>query len=73
MSLWKRFRHRLEAWGCLLDSGVTIVVVHRSAYPSPAAASAVTDWLRAHGATSVTTAREAEVLQVPAVSDSRVK
>ena len=62
-----------EAWHCLLDNGVTTVVVHRSAYPSPAEADAVTGWLRARGATSVTTAREAEVLQVPAVSASGVK
>jgi hypothetical protein len=62
-----------EAWGCLLDNGVTIVVVHRSAYPSPAEANAVTGWLRARGATPLTTAREAEVLLVPAVSGSRVK
>jgi hypothetical protein len=62
-----------EAWSCLLDNGVTIVVVHRSAYPSPAEANAVTGWLRARGATSLTTAREAEVLRVPAASGSRVK
>jgi len=62
-----------QAWRCLLDNGVTTVVVHRSAYASPAEADAVSDWLRARGATSVTTAREAEVLQVPAVRVSRVK
>jgi hypothetical protein len=62
-----------EAWRCLLDNGVTTVVVHRGAYPNPDAADAVTGWLRAHGATSITTAREAEVLQVPAVSGSGVK
>jgi hypothetical protein len=63
----------IEAWRCLLADGVTTVVVHRGAYLNPAEANAVTDWLRARGATPVTTAREAEVLQVPAVSGSGVK
>jgi hypothetical protein len=71
--LQRPLTHPDEAWGCLLDNGVTIVVVHRSAYPSPAEANAVTGWLRARGATSLTTAREAEVLRVPAASGSRVK
>jgi len=62
-----------QAWRCLVDNGVTTVVVHRSAYPNPVEADAVTGWLRAHGATWVTTAREAEVLQIPAVSVSGVK
>jgi hypothetical protein len=48
-------------------------VVHRSAYPNPAEADAVSRWLRRHGATSVTIVQEAEVLQVPAVSGSGVK
>jgi hypothetical protein len=62
-----------EAWRCLLDNGVTTVVVHRGAYMNPDAADAVTGWLRAHGATSITTVREAEVLQIPAESGSGVK
>jgi hypothetical protein len=62
-----------EAWQCLRANGVTTVVVHRSAYRTPAEADAVIAWLRAHGGTFVTTAAEAEVLQVPAASDSGVK
>jgi hypothetical protein len=62
-----------EAWRCLLANEVTTVVVHRSAYPNRADADAVSGWLRAHGATSMTTAEDAEVLQVPAVSGSGVK
>jgi hypothetical protein len=48
-------------------------VVHRSAYPNPAEADAVIDWVRAHGGTLMTTMTEAEVLQVPAASTSGVK
>jgi hypothetical protein len=61
------------AWDCLVTNGVTIVVVHKEAYPDPDEADAIVGWLRSHGATTMTTAQEAEVLRVPAIASSGVK
>lgn len=54
-----------EALAALRDRGTTHVVVHAGAWPAPDEPAALRAWLRATGATRVTTAGDAEIWSLP--------